>query len=307
MTTFHQSPHPSLATMGTREDAAALKKILQTPYDSVYKLSPDGRTYLEPPLLRGTPVKPKQAPEAEKKRETRVRTSLDPTNKVLQKALKRYSDNSSKFIKIRKFFGENSQYHPNQIIGKGYLPPGGLCQKEPMYRLACKISDLQHLHRIGELAMDPFDFIRWRIMKKAASLLQKPGDNPKEFLRTIIYKLCDDSQDAGAKVYQDSVMRQAVLLSAWQRNQLGSYGPKRKNRNQVAARPRPLPYKQIVSPQATRLLSGDVDNLPEHSLAPVGRIGRHVHPIATPPIYAGVNAFRAMQQQQHIQRRLNGN
>jgi hypothetical protein len=97
-----------------------------------------------------------------------------------------------------------------------------------MYRLACKISDLQHLKEIGELAMDPFDFIRWRIMKKAASLLVKPGDSPKNFLRTIIYKLCDDTKDPKGKVYQDSVMRRAVLLSARKRNHLGHYGSKKK-------------------------------------------------------------------------------
>lgn len=37
-------------------DEAALKAVLKTSYDSVYKLSPDGSTYMEPLLLRGTPV-----------------------------------------------------------------------------------------------------------------------------------------------------------------------------------------------------------------------------------------------------------
>lgn len=38
-------------------DEAALRAVLKTPFDSVYKLSPDGRTYLEPLHLQGTPVK----------------------------------------------------------------------------------------------------------------------------------------------------------------------------------------------------------------------------------------------------------
>lgn len=37
-------------------DEAALRAVLKTSYDSVYKLSPDGSTFLEPFLLHGTPV-----------------------------------------------------------------------------------------------------------------------------------------------------------------------------------------------------------------------------------------------------------
>ncbi|RFU79384.1 hypothetical protein TARUN_2839 [Trichoderma arundinaceum] len=252
-----------------------------------------------------------QDPEARKKEEAQERLKTDPTDKGAKMALKRHSDNSSKFIKIREIFGEDSRYHPNQIIGKAYLPRGGLCQKEPMYRLACKISDLQHLHRTGELAMDPFDFIRWRILKKAASLLPKPGDNPKEFLRSLIYRLSDDSDDGKSKVYQDSVMRQAVLLSAQQRNQLGSYGRKRKGGRNGAVWQLPLIYKGTVlpqRPQSSKLLSSDVDNGPEappaRAPAPARRIERRARRAGTPPVYAGVNAFRARQQ--HAQQHLNG-
>lgn len=43
-------------TIGTPKDAATLRELLKTPYDRVYKVSPDGRTFLEPLLLRGTLV-----------------------------------------------------------------------------------------------------------------------------------------------------------------------------------------------------------------------------------------------------------
>lgn len=43
-------------TIGTPSDAATLRQLLKTPYDSVYKVSSDGKTYLEPLMLRGTPV-----------------------------------------------------------------------------------------------------------------------------------------------------------------------------------------------------------------------------------------------------------
>ena len=43
-------------TIGTPKDAATLRALLKTPFESVYKISPDGSTFLEPLLLRGTPV-----------------------------------------------------------------------------------------------------------------------------------------------------------------------------------------------------------------------------------------------------------
>ncbi|KAL6859531.1 hypothetical protein J3F83DRAFT_749283 [Trichoderma novae-zelandiae] len=221
-------------------------------------------------------------------------------------ALKRYRDNSSKYKKIKEVFGEQSRYHPNQILGKDYLPPGGFCQKEPMYRLACKISDLKHLHRKGALAMDPFDFIRWRILKKAASFMLSPGDNPKNSIRTIVYKLCDDSGDIQSRAYQDSVMRQAVLLSAAQRNHLGNYGPRGRQRKFWLTDQRDLPYGAVVSPQKSRLTEEDVvDHRSESPVPLAGRAQHHVTARARPrvtaaartPIYSGVNAFRAQQQQ----------
>ncbi|UKZ78915.1 hypothetical protein TrVFT333_006662 [Trichoderma virens FT-333] len=264
-------------------DEVKLRAVLKTPYDRVYRLSPDGSTFLEPEsswdsldrYLEG------QAPEAVMKDEAHKRLLLNPNDKTLKDAHKHYSDNSSKFKKIREIFGEGSKYHPNQLIAKQ-----------------------------GELAMDPFDFIRWRIIKKAGSLLEKPGDTPKNFIRTVVYKLCDpDSQAAGAKVYHDSVMRQAVLLSAAQRNHLGNYGSKGKHRKNSATQQRPLPYREAVPRQRARLSRDDVvDNRPEASRALARPVQRRARPAAGPPIYAGVNAFRAGQQQrQRTQQRVTGN
>ncbi|TFB06404.1 hypothetical protein CCMA1212_001377 [Trichoderma ghanense] len=289
-------------TIGTPKDAATLRELLKTPYDRVYKVSPDGRTFLEPLLLRGT------LPESERKREVAYLSQLDPSNKSLRIELKRYRDNSSKFKKIREVFGEQSRYHPNQLISKDYMPPGGLCQKELMYRLACKISDLKHLHRTGFLAMDPFDFIRWRLLKKAASFMPNPGDNPKRSIRTIVYKLCDDSVNILSKQYQDSVMRHAVLMSAAQRNQLAIYGPRGRTRKYWLTDQRGSPYstRAVASPQKSRLTEEDV--VDHHSASPLPLARRAERRAAararalgaaasTTPIYAGVNAFRAQQQQ----------
>ncbi|EGR50332.1 uncharacterized protein TRIREDRAFT_105346 [Trichoderma reesei QM6a] len=265
-------------TIGTPQDAATLRELLKTPYDSVYKVTPDGKTFLEPLLLRGTP---RQEPESEKKREVAYLSQLNPRDKALRASLKRYRDNSSKFKKIREVFGEPSRYHPNQLLSKDYLPSSGLCQMELMYRLACKISDLQHLYRMGALAMDPFDFIRWRLIKKAASFMRNPGDNPKKSIRTIVYKLCDDSVGVMSRPYQDSVMRHAVLMSAAQRNHLSAYGPRGRWRKYWLSDKRDSPY-------STRARS-------QRHAAALARA--RAAAASTGPVYTGVNAFRAQQQQ----------
>ncbi|KAK4076709.1 uncharacterized protein Triagg1_4312 [Trichoderma aggressivum f. europaeum] len=277
-------------------DEAALKAVLKTPYDSVYKLSPDGSTYVEPFLLNGTPVR-QQEPEAVMKEEAHKRIQLNPSNDAL-KAHKHLSDNSSKFKKIREIFGEGSKYHPNQLVAKRFLPPRGFCQKELMYRLVCKISDLQHLYNTGDLAMDPFDFIRWRIIKKVGSLLANPWDNPKSFIRTVVYKLADDSEQTGAKTYQDSVVRYAVLLSAAKRNHLGNYGHKGKNRKKTLKQTT-LPYAAAAPRPRVKISRDDiVDSRPEAAPAVARPVQRRARLAAGPPIYAGVNAYRAGQKQQ---------
>lgn len=205
---------------------------------------------------------------------------------------------------------ENGKYHPNQIIGKRCLPPQGLCQMEQMYKLACKITDLQHLRDQGDLIMDPFDFIRWRVIKKAASLLVKPGDTPKSFLRTIVYRLGDDANNSKSKIYEDSVMRQAALLSARKRNLINSYGPK-KRFTKSGGRQTHLPFRPVirnVRAWRPRLLSSDANNnSPEVPLAPARHVEtQRAQRNAAPPIYTGVNDYRARQhQRQRAQQREN--
>ncbi|KAH0499704.1 hypothetical protein TgHK011_006879 [Trichoderma gracile] len=284
-------------TIGTPQDAATLRELLKTPYDS----NPSWDSLVE--------FLDRQEPESEKKREVAYLSQLNPRDKALRASLKRYRDNSSKFKKIREIFGEHSRYHPNQLFAKEYLPEGGLCQMEQMYRVACKISDLKHLHRTGALAMDPFDFIRWRLIKKAASFMRNPGDNPKTSIRTLVYKLCDDSVGVLSRPYQDSVMRHAVLMSAAQRNHLSAYGPRGRTRKYWLSDQRNSPYssRAFRSPQKSRLTEEDVVDHYTGSPLPLAsrRSQRHAAALAraraaaasTGPVYTGVNAFRAQQQQ----------
>lgn len=56
MAAFHPETGLTPLCLDTEEDQATLLRVLQTPFEQVYRLSPDGKTYLEPHLLRGTPV-----------------------------------------------------------------------------------------------------------------------------------------------------------------------------------------------------------------------------------------------------------
>lgn len=179
---------------------------------------------------------------------------------------------------------------------------------EPMYKLACKISDLQCLQNQGKLGMDPFDFIRWRVIKKAASMLIMPGDTPKSFLRSIVYRLGDDTNDLKGKGYEDTVMRQAALLSARERHLLNSYGPKKKFIKSVG-RQTHLPFRPAirnVQRQTPRLSSADVRNsAPKASTAQARRNeaqrAQRARRNAVPSVYNGVNDYRARQQQRQRQ------
>ena len=92
--------------------------------------------------------------------------------------------------------------------------------------MACKVSDLQVLHAKGLLSMDPWDFFRWRIGLKLGKNMMHHGDSGRNFIRTIIYKLCNDERGDIKSPYSDLIMRDAVLLSAKHQNRLSVYRPK---------------------------------------------------------------------------------
>ncbi|EQL01226.1 acyl-CoA thioesterase II [Ophiocordyceps sinensis CO18] len=217
-------------------------RTLQTPFDAVYELSPDGAHYVKPASLRDTPVAKitqdspywipsweslddylaKEGGEDAKKQEWRIRLQRNPGDKKAREAVKKHQDNMSKHYKIREIFGPDSDYHPNQVVSKRHLPTRGLCRKEVMYRLACKISELRELHARGVLAMEPWDFIRWRIGKKIQEKLSLPGKSASSFMASAVYRLCDENQD-GSNPHGDAVLRAAVMLAARSQKRLGNY------------------------------------------------------------------------------------
>ena len=237
------------------DDDESVKEMLSTTRDEVYQLSPDGKTYISPQLLRGTPVEnitensaywepdwksldaylAHEAEEIKLHKEATHSLTLDPNDPDRKKKAKQHADNISKHKKIREVFGPDTPYHPNQIIGKKNMPKGGFCDQESMYKLACKFSDLEELRKKSLLAMEPWDCLRWRILEKAASFQATPA-SPVTNIKTIVRSIANEDPEGNSRSYNDPVLRRAVIYSAGLQGQEKSYGPKTKSTSSTAAR-----------------------------------------------------------------------
>lgn len=146
---------------------------------------------------------------------------------------KLHTDNVSKQRKMREIFGPSNTtlfiphpgsettgrnvpkplYHPNQVVNKRLLPIQGIADnQEIMYKLACKVYDLMCLHDRGELAMDPWDFLRWRINEKLNELYPFwESKGARDHVKSVISKICDDPSKAGR--YSDPLLRRAIVRS----------------------------------------------------------------------------------------------
>ncbi|KAF4977945.1 hypothetical protein FZEAL_5593 [Fusarium zealandicum] len=292
--------------------AEEVTAMLETPWDRVYTVSQDGTTYISPRSLLGTPVAKlteasrywrgtwnsldaflaQEADEERLKKETKDRLKLNPRDKATAAAAKLHQDNVSKHRRIRDIFGADTSYHPNQLVSKQHIPDEGLCHKELMYRLACKISDLRVLRDRHELAMDPWDFIRWRISIKIKSLITFPGQSVQDYIRTIIYKLCEDavSGHVSQQKYEDPPLRAAILRSARYQNRIGSFNTKANNKPKAAGSSGPISRPRVSSGHRPR---------PASIATPASRPLPATRPerASRPTEYQGVNAYRAQQKQ----------
>ncbi|VUC37925.1 unnamed protein product [Clonostachys rosea] len=214
--------------------------LLRTPWEAVYQLSADGSTYLKPSFLRGVPVEKinessaywdgnwssldayiaQEEEEERSKADFKSKKDINP-NKAHTAGHKLHSDNVSKQRKIREMFGGNTVPHPNQLVSKHHLPFEGLCEQELMYRIGCKLSDLEFLKSRQKLTMEPWDFFRWRVGVTMEKKILIPGRSGRDHIRGVVNRISSENSD-------DPLFRKAVLYSAWLQNHQGRYGPKKK-------------------------------------------------------------------------------
>ncbi|CAM1509822.1 Fc.00g001570.m01.CDS01 [Cosmosporella sp. VM-42] len=297
----------------TIESRDEVLKMLQTQWDTVYAVTSDGQTYTAPAFLRGVPVSRleeanpywerswdslseylnKEPQEELLKRQSHDLHAADPHNKALKKKYKNHQDNVSKHRKIREIFGGESRYHPNQLVAKRHMPAEGLCRQELMYTVACKVSDLQVLKLKGELSMDPFDFLRWRIGRKANSLLNMVGDRSRN-IKTIISNICSESSETSS--YEDALLRKAILRSARYSGRLNNYGTKGNSKPAVAQSKRTLPHILGVPTKSRIGTAARVARAQDLTVTrPLRPAARRERP-SRPSKYQGVNTFRAQMQ-----------
>ncbi|KAF4501156.1 acyl- thioesterase ii [Fusarium agapanthi] len=299
---------------GTAVPTEVVTEMLHTPWSDVHRISPDGQKYISPQCLIGTPVQKitedsdywmprwlsletylaQEDSEEKKKRDSKEHLRLDPHNKDLAKKHKLHMDNVSKQRKIREIFGHESPYHPNQLVSKHHLPTDGLCEQELMYKLACKVSDLRVLYDKGELAMDPWDFLRWRVSKKIQSMCTMSAQSGKDIIKRIIFSICEDSSSKSAsKIYEDPKLRAAIIRSAGYQGRLASFRkPGDKNRI-TKANTNTVGLGRITHRRSK------VDPIPSAlSREPaLSRSDKRQKRLSQPSTYGGVNAYRAQQQQ----------
>ncbi|KAL6399275.1 hypothetical protein AUP68_17820 [Ilyonectria robusta] len=303
-----------------KDEERGVNQMLQTPWDRVYTVSHNGKTYKTPVTLGSTPVDKidetgpywesswlsldkflaQESTEEDLKKDFYERRRRNPSDKSLVSTYKFHQDNVSKHRKIREIFGAGSSYHPNQLVSKHHLPSDGLCHKEVMYKLACKVSDLRVLHQRGELSMDPWDFLRWRIGRKAQSLVGTTWESTRGVIKTVITRICDDSGEKQGEKYEDRLLRKAVLRSAQYQNKLGTYGSKNTTKPVASIRKtthrRPSSSTRASRPASTpEPVNRPFPSLPSLTAAARERQERRQR-LIQPSGYQGVNAFRAQQR-----------
>lgn len=303
------------ATQEMSDSRRMLLRIMDLPWWDIYRLSPDGTTYQSPTILCGVPTQrideqspywekswdslddflAKQADNSVMKAKLYAQLQLDPKNAVLIKKHKECSDDSSKYIKIREIFGPETRYHPNQLVAKKHLPHNGLCQKDRLYNLALRISDINCLKDRGHLhqSMDSYEFVRWRVAKLAIKRLPQIGGSARSFIAGLVDNLGNPITGPTDKLRRDAMMREAAIMAADYQNRGASFGPKRnRNKNSTTTAKASTPYRR---PAAASQRSSQADAEELAAARSRKQAERRARFQQQAPGYTGVNSFRAKQ------------
>ncbi|KXH44635.1 hypothetical protein CNYM01_07477 [Colletotrichum nymphaeae SA-01] len=210
------------------EDAAALLEVTATPVNAIFTISEDGKTYTNPPMLRGVPVAPisetgsywnplwkkfAEAVNEEKVERDYQEYLLSRHQRMLQGPLpaseddpehvfKRYQRSLRQAKVTKQWFNPGHTIHPNQLMAKEHLPATGICDNYVLYKICNILSRINAMYERGELGMPPMHFLMWRM---SVSLERFPHDPMKSFWRVMVNK------NHGA---YDSILRQAEIRGA---------------------------------------------------------------------------------------------
>ncbi|KAI3549969.1 hypothetical protein CSPX01_02144 [Colletotrichum filicis] len=210
------------------EDAAALLEVTATPMNAIFTISEDGKTYLNPPMLRGVPVAPisetgsywnplwkkfAEAVNEEKVERDYQEYLLIRHQRMLQGPIpaseddpehvfKRYQRSLRQAKVTTQWFNPGHTIHPNQLMAKEHLPETGICDNYVLYKICNILSRVNAMYERGELGMPPIHFLMWRM---SVSLERFPHDPMKSFWRVMVDK------NHGA---YDSILRQAEIRGA---------------------------------------------------------------------------------------------
>ncbi|OHW98529.1 hypothetical protein CSPAE12_02755 [Colletotrichum incanum] len=210
------------------KEVTARLEITSTQTNQVFAISDDGKTYINPAMLRGVPIEPIDEDDGywemtwikfkdaidEDQIEREYQQELDAwrqrareetpsaEDEDSEKEFKRYQRNLNQAKVIKKWFRPGNTVHPNQIMAKHHLPDTGLCIVHVLYKICNILVRLSALHERGELGMPPLYFLMWRM---SVSLDRQPRTHMKTFWRVII----DEDHIA-----YDEVLRKAEIRGA---------------------------------------------------------------------------------------------
>ncbi|KAK1984538.1 hypothetical protein LZ30DRAFT_711122 [Colletotrichum cereale] len=243
------------------KETAALLEITSTQTSEVFTVSDDGKTYVNPAMLRGVPIDPINENEEywetswikfndaidEDRVEREYQQELDAWHELsqqgiplaedddLEKGFRRYQRNLNQARVIKKWFRPGSTVHPNQIMAKHHLPDTGLCIAHVLYKICNILGRLSALHERGELGMPPLYFLMWRM---SVSLDRQPRTHMRTFWRVIV------EEDHAA---YDEVLRKAEIRGAQHVGDYNFYN--RRWKKVVSAKGQR--QQTVVSPSAT--------------------------------------------------------
>lgn len=234
----------SISREDDEAEEALIRDIWKTPFEQVFRLNADKTKYKEPKCLKGVPVN--EVLKTSERWDPRWRSlagvemseywnpkwrslvailheraipdfllaeasaqlEVNRFDSALTRTRRKLSSAAAHFSSIEKAFGgpEAPAEHPNLLIAKEYLPHQGLCSVHILYTMARYVLHLKKFHERGDLAMKPWDFLRWRVAVKA----EEQRDSEKWDLLALIQGIGGSGGRRRTRPYVDPAFKAAL-------------------------------------------------------------------------------------------------